>query len=187
MVEASPNSEQVLQQQQETVAAVFEQSQGPPLEYDPVMRANFPNRNTFTFASGVRITSDFEAGNLWKCQEIAPEAVNDVEPEEGDENEYGSQNEECKVAQSQASTIEEAGGTESDPETKYSITDTQTLFSPTEDDLFCFDLWVCPDSLPYVEGSKQRAQFYFDVTGLPAQSSMETRRTLRFRVVNQSN
>ena len=89
--------------------------------------------------------------------------------------------------QSQASSIEEVGGTESDPETKYSITDTQTLFSPTEDELFCFDLWVCPDSLPYVEGSKQRAQFYFDVTGLPPQSSIETRRTLRFRVLNQSN
>jgi len=29
--------------------------------------------------------------------------------------------------------------------------------------------------------------FYFDVTGLPPQSAMETRRTLRFRVINQSN
>jgi len=88
--------------------------------------------------------------------------------------------------QSQASLIAEEGGTESDPETKYSITDTQLLFSPTEDELFCYDLWVCPDSMPYME-SKSRAQFYFDVTGMPPQSRVETRRTLRFRVVNQSN
>ena len=37
------------------------------LEYDPVWRATFPNRNTFTFSSGIKITSEFESGNLWKC------------------------------------------------------------------------------------------------------------------------
>jgi len=78
-----------------------------------------------------------------------------VDLESGDEDENGDL-EESKVP-SQATTVEEAGGTQSDPETKYSITDTQTLFSPTEDELYCFDLWVCPDSLPYVEGAKQRA------------------------------
>lgn len=45
-------------------------------------------RNTFTFANGVRITSEFEAGNLAKCQELAPELANEVEPEV-DENEIG--------------------------------------------------------------------------------------------------
>ena len=58
---------------------------GPPREHDPVMRGMFPNRNTFTFENGVRITSELEAGNLWKCQELAPEAANDVEPAEEEE------------------------------------------------------------------------------------------------------
>lgn len=123
-------------------------------------------RNTFTFESGVRITSDFESGNLWKCSEIAPETANDVEPAEDDEDLIDA--EEVKThSQNTAATAEEGVANESDPETKYSITDTQTLFAPTEDDLFCFDLWVCPDSMPYVENVKQRAQFYFDVTGMP--------------------
>ena len=68
----------------------------------------------------------------------------------------------------------------------YSLTDTATLFSPTEDELFCYDMWLCPDSMPYIEGEKSRAQFYFGVSGLPAQSSVETRRTLRIRIKNQS-
>ena len=80
-----------------------------------------------------------------------------------------------------------AEGNASDQDNKYSLTDTATLFAPTDDELYCFDLWVCPDSMPYIEGVKQKAQFYFGLTGMPAQSSMETRRTLRFRVVNESN
>ena len=60
------------------------------------------------------------------------------------------------------------------------------MFTLSEDDLFCFDIWICPDSLPYVEGIKTRAQFFFSVTGMPAQSSVEVRRTLRFRVRNMS-
>ena len=40
--------------------------------------------------------------------------------------------------------------------------------------------------MPYIEGAKSRAQFYFGLTGVPAQSSMETRRTLRIRIKNQS-
>ena len=44
----------------------------PPREHDPVMRGMFPNRNTFTFENGVRITSEFESGNLWRFQELAP-------------------------------------------------------------------------------------------------------------------
>jgi len=44
-------------------------------------------RNTFTFSSGIRITSEFEAGNLWKCLEISPEVINDVDPASGDEDE----------------------------------------------------------------------------------------------------
>ena len=51
------------------------------LEYDPVWRATFPNRNTFTFASGVKITSEFESGNLWKCQEFQP-GEEEIIPEE---------------------------------------------------------------------------------------------------------
>ena len=58
------------------------------------MRASFPMRNTFTFSRGIRITSDFEAGNLWKCQEIAPELINDDDLGSGDEEEFGF--EECK-------------------------------------------------------------------------------------------
>ena len=132
------------------------------------MRQTFPMRNTFTFESGIRVTSEFEAGNLWRCHEIAPESANEIEPaEDEDENE---EIEEVKTAsQSTSATArdENAAGNDSDPENKYSITDTLTLFAPTEDDLFCFDLYVCPDSLPYTEGVKQRAQFYFAVTGLP--------------------
>ena len=34
-------------------------------------------RNTFDFESnGVRVTSDFESGNLWQCLEFAPENSN---------------------------------------------------------------------------------------------------------------
>ena len=45
----------------------------------------FPNRNTYTFENGVRITSEFEAGNLWRCEEFAAEAANEVEPPVEDE------------------------------------------------------------------------------------------------------
>lgn len=58
-----------------------------------------------------------------------------------------------KVTLSQPST-EEATGDGSDTETKYSLTDTVTLFAPTEDELYYYDLWVCPDSMPYTEGVK---------------------------------
>ena len=60
-----------------------------------------------------------------------------------------------------------AEGNASDQDNKYSITDTTTLFAPTDDELYCFDLWVCPDSMPYLEGVKQRAQFYFGLTANP--------------------
>lgn len=42
-------------------------------------------RNTYAFANGVRISSDFEAGNLGGCVEISPEAVNDVDPASDEE------------------------------------------------------------------------------------------------------
>ena len=48
-----------------------------PPEYDPQMRKTFPNRNTYEFENGVKITSDFESGNLWKCVEIKPSEVED--------------------------------------------------------------------------------------------------------------
>ena len=51
-------------------------SSEPPLEYDPVWRQTFPNRNTFVFENGVRITSEFESGNLWKCQDFLPGSEN---------------------------------------------------------------------------------------------------------------
>ena len=31
------------------------------------MRQLFPSRNTFNFENGLRVTSDFDAGNLQKC------------------------------------------------------------------------------------------------------------------------
>ena len=47
-------------------------------------------RNTFTFENGVRLTSEFEGGNLWKCQEFAPELANEIAPEEpGSEDDFG--------------------------------------------------------------------------------------------------
>ena len=61
------------------------------------------------------------------------------------------------------------------------------MFGASEDELYCYDLFICPDSLPYVEGVKQRAQFYFSLSGLPAPSSHDKARTLRFRVINESN
>jgi hypothetical protein len=61
------------------------------------------------------------------------------------------------------------------------------MFSKCEDELFQYDLWISPDGLPYVEGNKTRAQFLFSITGFPEQSSVEKRRTLRFRVMNMSN
>ena len=69
------------------------------------MRASFPNRNTFTFANGVRVTSEFESGNLWRCQELAPEAANDVEPAEDEgqndnDNDEEAANEESKREES---------------------------------------------------------------------------------------
>lgn len=109
-------------------------------------------RNTFTFENGVRITSEFESGNLWKCQEFAPELADEIEPPAEDDDSY---NEETKT-QSQTTAEEgtNGGSNDSDPETKYSLTDTATLFTPTEDELYCYDLWICPDSMPYVVDTK---------------------------------
>ena len=53
------------------------------------MRATFPMRNTFTFENGVRVTSELESGNLWRCQEFLPEAANDIELAPEDEIENG--------------------------------------------------------------------------------------------------
>jgi hypothetical protein len=134
------------------------------------MRATFPMRNTFNFENGVSITSEFEAGNLWKCQQIAAETVNDIEPAEEEEEQRATKENDAEEVKTNSQTIGDDGGAannESDPETKYSITDTQTLFAPTEDDLYCYDLWVCPDARPYVETIKTRAQFYFSVSGMP--------------------
>jgi len=50
-----------------------------------------------------------------------------------------------------------------------------------------FDIWLSPDALPYVEGSKQRAMFHFSVTGFPQASSEEKRTVLRFKLRNTSN
>ena len=35
-------------------------------------------RRTFEFEDGVRLTSDFESGNLWQCFEFAPESANQI-------------------------------------------------------------------------------------------------------------
>ena len=51
------------------------------------MRATFPMRNTFTFENGVRITSEFESGNLWRCEEFLPEAAEEIEPAEDEPEE----------------------------------------------------------------------------------------------------
>ena len=48
-----------------------------PPEYNEEMRKTFPNRNTFEYENGVKITSEFETGNLWKCTEILPDEVED--------------------------------------------------------------------------------------------------------------
>jgi hypothetical protein len=34
------------------------------------LRGLFPSRNTFTFESGIQISSDFDSGNLSKCNEV---------------------------------------------------------------------------------------------------------------------
>ena len=166
---------------------------GPIPEHDPVLRASHPERNTFTFENGVRLTSEFETGNLWRCQEFAPDQANEIEPEEEEDNggangiDNSEMTEETKGEAIPGVSQDTAAGSDGEEgNNKYSLTDTATLFAPTEDELYCYDLWVCPDSMPYHENLKQKAQFYFGVTGLPAQSSVETRRTLRFRVMNES-
>ena len=47
-------------------------------------------RNTFEFEDGVRITSQFESGNLWQCYEFAPETSNEI-PTAYDIDEYGGE------------------------------------------------------------------------------------------------
>ena len=32
----------------------------------------------------------------------------------------------------------------------------------------CFDLWVCSDSAPFLEGDYYRTWFYFSITGVPS-------------------
>lgn len=59
------------------------------------------------------------------------------------------------------------------------------MFPKIDDDLFCYDLWISADGVPYVT-HKTRAQFLFAVSGLPNSSSPEKLRTLRFRVMNMS-
>ena len=117
-----------------------------------MMRACFPMRNTFTFASGVRISSDFEAGNLWKCSEMSDQDRSDVGSEE--EDEPGVEESKGQNTTTYSVVEEVQGGTESEPETKYVTSESPTLFAASDDELFCFDIWVCPDSLPYTENVK---------------------------------
>ena len=119
------------------------------------MRRNFPNRNTFEFENGVIVNSEFEAGNLWRCQEFLAAACNEIELEEEVDVEGGEDTQQVSNSQASGTAVEGENG---DKDVNgYSLTDTETLFAPTEDELYCYDLWVCPDSLPYIEGSKQRA------------------------------
>ena len=103
-------------------------SSEPPLEYDPVWRQTFPNRNTFVFENGVRITSEFESGNLWKCQEFLPGQENII-PEEIEEEKKeadGSQGVE------DASDVGEDDNTMPNGEGEgYDEHDVATLFAPT--------------------------------------------------------
>ena len=141
-------------------------------------------RNTFDFDNGVRITSDFESGNLLQCLEFAPETSNEIPSayDVVDENAEGeNQGDESNQGYSQPNDDSAAANDQ------HAEAIQQVLFGPSEDELHCYDLFICPDSLPYVEGVKQRAQFYFSVTGVPAQRSMDQPRTLRFRVINESN
>ena len=115
----------------------------------------FPSRNTFIFENGVRITSEFESGNLWKCQDFLPEQEN-VIPELHQEPDE----EEVKKEESQGADDASDGGEDDNTVPngeEYDEHDTVTLFAPTQDELYCYDLWLCPDSLPYVAGQKQRA------------------------------
>ena len=116
------------------------------------MRSSFPMRNTFDFDDGVKITSKFESGNLWQCREFNPQTANEIPLE------YLQKEEQEEEEVVTADQTDENGV----------AADTTPLFASSEDELYCYDLWVCPDSLPYVEGIKQRAQFHFSLTGLPA-------------------
>ena len=74
-----------------------------------------------------------------------------------------------------------------EPENKQEESKVAEVFAPIADDVYSFDIWLSPDALPYVEGSKQRAMFHFSVTGFPQASSEEKRRVLRFKLRNTSN
>ena len=49
-------------------------------------------RRTFEFEDGVRLTSDFESGNLWQCFEFAPESANQIPAGYFEEGDPDSQN-----------------------------------------------------------------------------------------------
>lgn len=73
-----------------------------------------PQRNTFTFESGITITSEFDSGNLLKCVEVQPE-----------------------------------------------VAEHQML-----EQIYKFEMWVSPDSWPYLpESTAGRAGFFFAASG----------------------
>jgi hypothetical protein len=62
MVEANNKKDATVEDQSEDLEI--------PKEHDPVYRGLFPSRNTFTFSkSPILITSEFEGGNLLRCEE----------------------------------------------------------------------------------------------------------------------
>jgi len=187
------------------------EDQGPPREHDPVWRGMFPSRNTFTFDNGLIISSEFESGNLFRCEQsdFAPlpvppptekkvikkkKAKKEVkEGENGDPVDLPAEEED--LTEDLETKTEDTEQPE-DPKEE-SKTDTKTeaigqnisgldIFQPVEDDVYGFDIWLCHDGMPYTETCKNRAQFFFSVTGLPEVTSPEKRRVLRFRVRNMT-
>jgi hypothetical protein len=47
-----------------------------------ILRNMHHQRNTFTFENGIVISSNFDAGNLWKCQQVNKDGKVDVQDEQ---------------------------------------------------------------------------------------------------------
>ena len=105
----------------------------------------FPNRITKKFENGIVISSEFESGNLQRVEDITSSTYTKEIQEETKEvpvifNEDLSDNEDAT-----ADTME------------FENFEWDAMFGKIEDELYCYDIWVSPDGLPYVKGLKTRA------------------------------
>ena len=90
------------------------------------MRGLYPMRNTYTFINGVRISSEFESGNLWRCEEFPAEFSNDIE-EVDEEEEKEGQDAEVLEENDESTLIDTSQATEDLDQTENTLDTTEDV------------------------------------------------------------